>query len=403
MSRSILVLLLLLVARLGPALAQDPLAIRAEIVHTMAGEPIENGVILIKDGKIERLGADLGIPEGYEVIEGKVATPGLIDAHTVVGLAGYLNQTHDQDQLERSNPIQPDLRAIDAYNGREVLVGWLRRHGITTMHTGHGPGALISGQTMLVKTVDGSIDDALIHSPVMLAMTLGPAVSRNFQKPGTRAKSVAMLRETLVKAQEYTRKMESQEESKRPPRDLSMEMLSSLLKGEVTALVTAHSVPEILAALRLQREFGFKMVLDGASESYLLLDEIKAADVPVILHPSMIRPSGDASAASLETAVKLRDAGILFALQSGHEGYVPKTRVVLFEAAVYAANGLSFEQALSMITIDAAKILGIDGQVGSLEPGKDADVVLFDGDPFEYTAHVCTVVLEGRIESDECW
>lgn len=403
MRKRALLLLLALLAGVSQLPAQGKLAIRAEKVYTMAGAAIDNGVVLISDGKIERVGANLNIPAGYEVIEGKIATPGLIDAHTVVGLAGYLNQEHDQDQLEKSSPIQPELRAIDAYNGREALVTWLRQHGITTMHTGHGPGALISGQTMLVKTVHGTIDEALVASPAMLAITLGQTVSRNFQKPGTRAKGIAMLRETLIKAQDYAKKLESKDEKKRPPRDLSMDMLVKLLKGEVRALVTAHRVSEILAALRLQKEFGFKMVLDGAAESHLLLDEIKAAGVPVILHPSMIRPGGDAESASLETAARLRDAGIPFALQSGFESYVPKTRVVLFEAALYAANGLTFEQALGAITIEAAKILGIDGRVGSLAAGKDADVVLFDGDPFEYTSHVCKVVLDGRVVSDECW
>ena len=148
MNRLTLALLLLLC----PTLSAEPLAIVGETVYTMAGAPIQNGVVLIRDGKIERVGAGLNVPAGYRVLNAKVVTPGLIDAHTVVGLAGYLNQAHDQDQIERSDAIQPELRAIDAYNPREDLVSWLRNFGVTTIHTGHAPAALMSGQTMIVKT-----------------------------------------------------------------------------------------------------------------------------------------------------------------------------------------------------------------------------------------------------------
>jgi imidazolonepropionase-like amidohydrolase len=142
-------------------------------------------------------------------------------------------------------------------------------------------------------------------------------------------------------------------------------------------------------------------VLDGAAEAYLLVDQIKAAGVPVILHPTMFRSRGEAKNLSFETAAKLRAAGIPVALQSGYEGYVPKTRVVLFEAAVAASNGLKFEEALATITIDAAKILGVDDRVGSIEAGKDADLALFDGDPFEYTSHCVGTVTDGRVVHDE--
>jgi imidazolonepropionase-like amidohydrolase len=171
---------------------------------------------------------------------------------------------------------------------------------------------------------------------------------------------------------------------------------------EVPALITAQRVSEIMSALRLKDEFGLRLVLDGAAEAYLIPTEIKRANVPVILHPTMARHNGTMENATFETARKLRDAGITVALQSGFEGYVPKTRVVLFEAAMATAYGLSFEEALATITIDAARILGLDRRVGSLETGKDGDVVLFDGSPFEYTSHVCGVIIEGRVVSEVC-
>ena len=398
---------LIALAAFGGSPVAGQVAVRAETLHTMAGPAITNGVVLIgRDGRIEAVGraSDVRVPQGYRMLTAKVATPGLIDAHSVVGLAGMLNYNHDQDQLERSNPLQPQLRAVDAYDAREPLIEWVRSFGVTTLHTGHGPGALMSGQTMIVKTRGGTVAEALVDSATMVAMTLGPAVTRTFsgKSPGTRAKSVAMLRAEFIKAQEYTRKLATADSTKRPARDLELEAVGRILAGELPALVTAHGIPEILAALRLQQEFGFRLVLDGAAESYVLRDVIKAAGVPVILHPTMIRNTGDAASATLETAARLKEAGIPVALQSGYEGYVPKTRVVLFEAAVAAANGLGFESALATITIDAARILGVDTRVGSLERGKDGDVALFDGDPFEYTSHVCGVIIEGRVLNETC-
>lgn len=388
------------------AAANAQLAVRGETIHTMAGAPLRNGVVLIgANGRIERVGvaAQVNIPAGYRTVSARVVTPGLIDAHSVVGLAGALNQPHEQDQLDRTNAIQPALRAVDAYNARETLVEHLRNFGVTTVHTGHGPGALMSGQTMVVKTRGETVQEALLDSMAMLAMTLGPEVADNYdRRPGTRAKGVALVRAHFIKAQEYATKIKSADASKRPARDLDLDLLTLVLSGDVPALITAQHVSEILAALRLKDEFGIRLVLDGAAESYLLIDEIKRANVPVILHPTMARHGGTLENATFETARKLKAAGITVALQSGFEGYVPKTRVVLFEAAMAASYGLPFEQALATITIDAARTLGLDRRIGSLESGKDGDLVLFDGDPFEYTSHVCGVVIEGRMVSEQC-
>lgn len=387
-----------------PATAQ--LAVRGGTVYTMAGEPLRDGVVLVgRDGRIERVGpaAQVRIPPGYRTLTAAVVTPGLIDAHTVVGLAGALNQDHDQDQLERSNPIQPELRAFDAYNAREPLVEWVRGLGVTTIHTGHGPGALVSGQTMIAKTRGDNVGEALVDSVTMIAMTLGPEVSRTFSgRPGTRAKGVAMVREQFIKAREYRAKRRAAEPGKEPARDLGLEVLVRVLDGEIPALITAQQVPEILAALRLRAEFGFRLVLDGAAEGYLVLDEIRAAGIPVILHPTMARHGGTLVHATLESARLLHEAGIPVVLQSGFEGYVPKTRVVLFEAAMAHAYGLPFEEALASVTRNAAQLLGIADRVGTIERGKDGDLALFDGDPFEYVTRVCAVVIEGAVVSDAC-
>ena len=386
--------------------AQD-LVVRGDVVHTMAGPPIADGVVVVSGGKIRAVGpADsVTLPEGVPVRSARVVTPGLIDAHSVVGLAGWLNYEHDQDQLERSAPIQPELRAVDAYNPREPLIAWLRGFGVTTIHTGHAPGAVVSGQTMIAKTRGETVDEATVVPFAMVAATLADGALREAKEvPGTHSKAVAILRQELIRAREYAeRRARAKAEDEGDPfeRDLRLEALAEVLAGDVPLLVTAQRAPAIEAALRLASEFELRLVLDGCAEGYLLADEILAARVPVLLHPTMQRAWGETENLSMETAATLLAAGIPVALQSGYESYVPKTRVVLFEAAVAAAHGLSFEAALGLVTRDAARILGIDERVGSLEVGKDGDLALYDGDPFEYASHCVGVVIEGEVVSDE--
>lgn len=388
-------LLLITAVCFAPA-AFGQIAVKGETIWTMTGEPITNGVVLLNNGKIEAVGpaAQVSIPANYRVISAKVVTPGLIDAHTVIGLNGYLNQPHDQMALDGGAAIQPELRATDAYNAEERLIQWVREFGVTTIHTGHQPSALISGQTMVAKTTGKNVDQATIVQTAMIAVTLGPAgLGSQGRSPGTRAKQVAMLRSELIKAQENSAKKE-------PPTDLKSVAMVRVIKGEIPLLVTAESAQDISTALRIAKEFNIKIVLDGASEASAVINDIKASGFPVILHPTMARGGGDRESLSMETASKLKAAGIPFAIQSGYEGYVPKTRVILFEAAIAAANGLSRRDALASITIDAAKILGLDSRIGSIAIGKDADIALYDGDPFEFTTHCTGTIINGRVVSE---
>ena len=170
-------------------------------------------------------------------------------------------------------------------------------------------------------------------------------------------------------------------------------------------VVHAHKAHDIQTALRISEEFGLRLVIAGAAEAYLVRDALAAAEVPVLVGPVMIRAwnaSGEAGNASFENASLLRKAGVNVGIMSGFEGYVPKVRVVLWEAAIAAVYGLGFDGALHAVTLGNAKILGIDDRVGSLEVGKDADIAVFDGDPFEYTTHACTVLINGVIVSETC-
>lgn len=393
---------------LGGAHAEN-IAVMGATIYTMAGAPLKDGVILLRDGKITALGPKVSvkIPEGYRILQAAVVTPGLIDAHATVGLSGLLNQAQDQDMLEKSSAVQPELRALDAYNAKDPLVSWVRSYGVTTVNTGHAPAALISGQTMIVKTFGRTADEDVINPAAMTAVTLGrngltnaeggPTASKS---PGNRSKAVAMLRAELIKAQEYAKKREAKDESKRPARDLKTETLLRALTGVQPLLITANRQQDIISALRLAQEFNLKIILDGCADAPMVLAQIKASGFPVIVHPTMQRSYEDMENLSVETAGKLHAAGIPIALQSSYEAYVPKTRVVLFEAAVAAAHGLGFEPALASITSGAASLLGIADRTGSLVVGKDADLALYDGDPFEYTSHCLGTIVGGIVFAD---
>ena len=396
------------------ALRAENLAVTGDTVYTMAGTPIKNGVVLIHDGKIEAVGsaAVVKIPAGYRRLQAAVVTPGLIDAHATVGLSGLLNQTQDQDMLEKSSAMQPELRAIDAYNAKDPLVAWVRSYGVTTVNTGHAPAALISGQTMIVKTFGRTADEDVINPAAMTSVTLGrngltvaeappgqggPSATKS---PGNRSKAVAMLRAELIKAQEYAKKREGKDEAKRPGRDLKSETLLCALDGTQPLLITANRQQDIISALRVAQEFKLKIILDGCADAPLVLAQIKASGFPVIVHPTMQRSFEDMENLSVETAGQLHAAGVPIALQSSYEAYVPKTRVVLFEAAVAAAHGLGFDGALASVTSGAAQLLGIADRTGSLVAGKDADVALYDGDPFEYTSHCTGTIVGGQVFAD---
>ncbi len=402
--------------------AAAQVAVRGQRVYTMApgpngqaAPPISDGVVIIEGGKVRAVGpaATTPVPPGFRVLSAAVVTPGLVDARSTVGLSGIYNQPHDSDQIERSSPLQPELRAIDAYNPQERLIEWVRSFGVTTINTGNAPGELISGQTMAVKTAGATVEEAMLKDATAVVATIGPQAQKgpggpsatappdtSGKSPGTRGKMMSMLREQIIKAQEYSRKRASAPDDKKPERDLKLDALARVLAGELPLMITANRAQDIDSCLRLAEEFKFRLILNSAAEAYLLTDRIRAAQAPVVLHASMQRAVGESENLSFETAAALRRAGVLFAIESGYEAYVPKARVVLLEAAIAAANGLTFEQALASITIDAARIVGVADRVGSIEPGKDGDVALYDGDPFEYTSHCVGVVIGGAVVTD---
>jgi imidazolonepropionase-like amidohydrolase len=393
-----------------PVAGAETLVIDAETVHPVAGAPIESGRIVIEGGRIASVGpADaVPAPEGARRLRAAVATPGLIDAHTSVGLAGLYNVRADRDQDERSAPNQADLRALDAFNPDEPLLRHQLEHGVTLVQAAPGPANPIAGQAGIFRTHGRTADAMAVRRVSALVMNLGEIPKATYTKekkklPTTRMGTAALLRSALLDGREYAAKRarasaRGDDEKPPPARDLKREALALCATGELPAVFVAHRADDIVTAIRIAREYNLRFALAGATEGYLVADAIRESGAPVLVGPVMERVGSPQTLnASYENAARLAREGIRIAIRSGFESYVPKTRLVLFEAAVAAANGLGFDAALRAITLGAAEVLGVDERHGSLERGKVGDVVLFDGDPFEYTSHVMAVVAAGEV------
>jgi len=374
-------------------------------LHTVSQGTITDGAVHVRNGKIAFAGprSKLRIPRDASVLTAAVVTPGLIDAHSQVPLSGEYNIRADQDADEKSDPNQADLRVLDAFNPAEPLMRFLLEQGVTVLHACPGRANVIGGMTGVFRTHGRNAGAMTIQFPHAMLFNLGEKPKGEYpgKKPGTRMGTASLIRKALADAQNYDRKRKAAKGSP-VDRNLKHEALARVLSGNVKAMFCAQRADDLLTAVRLSKEFQLKSQLALAADGYLVRDKLKQAGMPVIVHPTMQR-----AAASMETyhshlgnAAALADAKIPIAIGSGVEGYVPKTRVIRHEAAIAAVYGLGVERALKAVTLDAAKILGIDKHYGSLGPGKVADLVLYDGDAFEHKTHVTRVVAGGRIVVD---
>jgi len=398
----------------APLAQSEGIAVQGDKVHTVSDlRTIDNGIVLIRDGKIEMVGPaiEIEIPDGYETLKAARVTPGLIDAHSLVGVSGIYNVDADSDHNEDTGPNQASLRVIDGFNPTEPLLEYILRFGVTCIHTGPGENNPIAGQMAVFKTSGKTMDASLVKSPSALLINLGESPKSTYggrnQSPSTRMGTAAVIRQAFIEAQIYQEKWEKYEAKKTdeegkekspPDRDLNKEALMKALKKEIPVVINADREDDILTGIRIANEFNLDLILDGASEGYLTADRIKESGAPVFVHPTMQRIGGlETYNTSLENAALLANKGIPIAIQSGYESYVPKTHLILFEAAIAMVNGLGFDRALEAITISPARILKIEDRVGSIEAGKDADLVLFNGDPFEYATHVDAVLVDGEV------
>ena len=384
----------------------QPKVIRAGRIHTGTGKVILDGVILIEEGKIKAVGTanEVKVPENAAVLFVTEVTPGFIDAHSSCGLSGAWNISADQDQDEPSDPNQADLRVLDGFNPNEPLLEFLRSNGVTNIHATPGRVNVIAGQTGIFRTYGSSAEKMTVKFPAGMLVNLGE--SSKGVTPGkfplTRMGSANLVRNTLTQAQNHLAKKNAKEEEKRPARNLKLEAFEPMLAGKVPVIFAAHRSDDLLTALRIAEEFKLKPILSLASEAYLVSDAILKAKVPVIVHPTMQRAASSIETMNVFTgnSMVLSEKKIPFAICTGFEGYVPKSRMLRVEASMAMAHGLGHERALKAVTIDAAKLLGIDDKYGSIEVGKVADLVLFDGDPLENATHVQFTIMDGRVVFD---
>ena len=373
-------------------------------VYTMAGEVLEKGIVLIEDGKIKAVGTDIDVPENAEVIdaEGKIVTPGIIDAHTHVGIGEEGIGWEGSDYNEVSDPVTPHLRAIDAINPEDEGFKDAIKGGITTVMTGPGSANVIGGENLVMKTHGRTVEDMLIYTPSGLKGAFGENPKRVYGQrsvpklPGTRMGTAAVMRKALVDAQNYINQIEKAEEEGKPAeRDLAKESLARLIKKEIPLRAHAHRADDILTILRIAKEFDIDVTLEHCTEGHKIADKIAEAGVPAVVGPSLTaRSKYELKDKTFKTPGVLTEAGVKVALMTDHP-VIPVNYLPIC-AGLAVRQGMKEIDALKAITINAAEILGVADKVGSLEEGKDADVVIFDGHPLETMTKVTTVLVNGE-------
>lgn len=374
--------------------------IHAGRIHTASGKPIEDGAIIIEDGKVKAVGpaVDVKRPFGATTVLAAHVTPGLIDPYTVAGLTGAWNIPADQDQDEPSDPNQADLRVLDGFNPHDPLMEFLRANGVAVAHVTPGRVNPIAGRTAIFRT-DGKSADAALNPNFAVLVNLGEAPKEAFKAKGptSRMGTAALVRKAFAEAQTVIANPD-----KKAAAGPKVAALFPALEGRAPVVFAAHRADDVRTALRIANEFKLKPVIALGTEAWMLADELAKKQVPVIVHPAMQRAAGslETQHTLLAAAALLHAAKVPVTIGTAFEGYVPKTRNLRAEAAMAAANGLGHEQALKAITLDAAKLLGIDKECGSVEVGKLADLVLYDGDPFEHATHVTHTILNGKVVYD---
>lgn len=378
-------------------------------IHTMTKEILDVGAIIVDNGKIVAIGKDLEIPDNSTVIDaqGGFLMPGMIDAHCHVGMWENGIGFEGADGNEATDPVTPHLRAIDGINPVDKSFEEALLAGITTVATGPGSANVIGGQFAIMKTYGKRLEEMIIDDCAAMKVAFGENPKRVYDKqnkcPSTRMGTAAVLRENLIKAKNYVEKQRKSIEGneKAPEFDMKLDALAKVIKKEIPLKAHAHRADDILTAIRIAKEFGVEISLEHCTEGHLIVDYLKEETLKgIIVGPTLSdRSKFELQNLTFETPAILNNAGLKIALMTDHP--VIPLQYLPVCAALAAREGLNEEEALKAITINAAEVLGVDDRVGSIEVNKDADIVIYNGHPFDLRNKVKFVMVNGNIVKNE--
>ena len=375
--------------------------IQNALIHDGVTPVPYEGDIAIRDGKLISVGPRLSPAPGEEVLDaaGLRAYPGFIDAHSHLGLDNYAMGYEGQDYNEMGDIVAAQLRGIDSFNPQDRAIPMALAGGITTVGTGPGSANVLGGTFLAVKTWGSCVDDMVLRAEVAMKCAFGENPKRCYRDKGDSARmtTAAKLREMLFKARDYLERKQAagDDRLKQPPFDMKLEALIPVLKGELPLKAHAHRADDICTAIRIAKEFGVKMTLEHCTEGHLIPDIVARSGFPVAVGPTLTNASKiELSNKTFDTPGVLARAGCQVSIITDAP-VIPQQYLPLC-AGLAVKAGMDPFQALQAITINPARHLGIDGRVGSLEAGKDADVVLCDGDPMVSDSRVTAVLLNGQ-------
>ncbi|WP_371380007.1 amidohydrolase [Sporomusa aerivorans] len=370
-------------------------------IITMCGKSLERGTVLVRGGKIRDVGKNIDIPPGCRVIDitGRIVTPGLIDAHTHLGVENEGLGWEGRDVNERSEPVTPGMHTLDAINPADIGLMEAYRGGVTTVMIAPGSANPIGGQCVIIKTAPKpTVEQMLVERYAGLKIAFGENPKRSYgiehkKMPVTRMATAALIRETLWKAHHYMAK----QGEKDFPYNPGLEAVARVLRKEMPLRAHAHRADDIITAVRIAREFDVDIIIEHGTEAYLVADVLAAEEIPVIVGPTLsTRSKPELRDKTMESPALLFCQGVAFAMMSDHP-VTPSCFLAVY-AGLAIRYGLPANQALKMITCDAAKILGLHNRIGSLAPGMDADLVVWSDEPLLLTARPEMVMVDGNLE-----
>lgn len=373
-------------------------------IYTMAGPVIEGGSVLIEDGKITAVGKRIEAPANATVIDagGRMVLPGMIDAHSHLGMVESAIGSEGSDGNEATSPNTAQVRAIDGINPMDVTFEEARNVGVTMVATGPGSANVIGGTFVALKTVGVCVDDMVVKEPVAMKCALGENPKRVYggqrKLPATRMGTAAVLRDALYKAKQYMEAKEraGDDSSKMPQFDLQKEALIPVLRRDIPLKAHAHRADDMFTAIRIAKEFNVRITLDHCTEGHLVADRLASTGIPGIVGPSFgHRSKFELTHKSFQTAAALSKAGMKIALTT--DSPVTPLHTLPLMAGMAVAAGMDEEEALKAITINAAEIVEVADRVGSIEVGKDADIAIYDGHPFEISGKAWKIFIDGQV------